>query len=71
MIDDMLPAVLSVQVKGVTLTGLQKLLLVIAGIFTCLNAVLGLCWLLNCSWMEGRRFARQNDDDYDDYVEEP
>ena len=71
MIDDLLTTLLSVQVKGVTLTSLQKLLLVIAGIFTCINAVLGFCWLLNCSWMEGRRFTRQDNDDYDDYVEEP
>jgi hypothetical protein len=56
------------QIDGATFAAGEVLLLAIVVILVTINALLGLCWLLNCSWMEGKRFRiRSYDEEELDY----
>jgi|EP01043_Picozoa_sp_COSAG02_P050492 hypothetical protein len=57
------------QIDGATMAADQVLLAVLIAMFAVINGLLGLCWLLNCGWMEGKRFRirgyDENELDYD------
>ena len=57
------------QIDGVTMATGEVLLLMLLIIFAVINGSLGLCWLLNCGWMEGRRFRRRTFDEDGDELD--
>ena len=58
---------MQIDESGLMTTG-EVLLLMVVIILAVINGSLGLCWLLNCGWMEGKRFRRRAfDEDELDY----